>query len=93
MMVDLLCDKWGIAERVVNPSPDSPGEIKWTCDLNRVLFLDESACRDRKEKARVSRVLRTRLTRSKNRKFSRRSFAQLLKGYSFLEVIEPMVDL
>lgn len=78
-MVKLLCDRWKIAKRVSNPTPGGP-EVEFDCDPNRVIFLDETACRDRKEQKRISKVLARRLTRAANRKFARRSFGQNQKG-------------
>ena len=85
-MVKLLCDRWKIAERVSNPSPGG-AEVSFTCDLNRVLFLDESACRDREEQKRISKILLRRLTRAANRKFARRSFVQNMKGSTHETVV------
>ena len=73
----LHCDKWKIAKRVESPTSDGP-EMEYTCDLNRVLYLDESACRDKKEQARLAKAFLNRLTRKRKRKKGRRRFAQVL---------------
>ena len=84
--IELMCDKWKIAKRVENPTPGGP-EIEYTDNPNRRLYLDESACRDKKELARLNKAFRRRLTRDKKRKTGRRRFGQILTGSTHETVV------
>ena len=58
--IGVLCDEWKIAKRTTDSDADT--EITWTTNRSRVLFSDETACKDRKEAERIANKFRDRIT-------------------------------
>ena len=69
--------RWKIAVRTPN---DPEREIRCTCDLHRVLHLDESACMDRNEQKRVASDYDLRYTEAENIQFEQRRVGKEKKG-------------
>lgn len=59
---EVLCDKWKIAKRNPGFKGGEP-EITWDTDMNRVLFIDETAIKDRNEAMRIANKFKNRITR------------------------------